>query len=243
MILQHTHNPLSYKEWKSHYESSFDSSELPILYNNYLTEWKKEKLEKQTKKDSYVKDIYTQFLRNINLSTIDNNIVRFLDRIKTNNIYELELAVHYYSVIIKDQLKDIRNLREELKFTKIKNKLKSSKTGITNYLKNFIIRLLNDNEFINENTDTIFSNINLPKIANNLTINLNTYASDEFVYNFHKVDKNLILNIPQRVIDEVPNISQVLVVNKGKRRLKVRINNITSPLKLYNFEIFPSWKC
>ena len=137
MISQHTHNPLSYKEWKTHYEDSFNASELPILYNNYLTEWKK--LEKQTKKDEYVKDVYTQFLKNINLSTIDNNIVRFLDRINTNNIYELELAVHYYSVIIKDQLKNIRSLREELKFTKIKNKLKSSKTGITTYLKNFII--------------------------------------------------------------------------------------------------------
>ena len=247
MISQHTHTPLSYKEWKTHYEDSFNASELPILYNNYLTEWKKKKLEKQTKKDRYVKDIYTQFLRNINLSTIDNEIVRFLDRISTSNIYELELAVHYYSVIIKDQLKNIRSLREELKFTKIKNKLKSSKTGITNYLKNFIIRLLNDNEFVNENTDTIFSNINLPKIANNININLNTYASDDFVYNYHKVDKNLVLNIPQRVLDEVPNISQVLTVNKGGKALKVKINNITAPNSIVginqpfsNYERLPS---
>ena len=104
MILQHTHNPLSYKEWKSHYEDSFDASELPLLYNNYLTEWKKEKLDRKTKKDNYIKDVYAQFLKNINLSTIDNQVVVFLDRINTNNIYELELAVHYYTVIIKDQL-------------------------------------------------------------------------------------------------------------------------------------------
>ena len=112
MILQYTHNPLSYKEWKTHYDDSFDASELPLLYNNYLTEWKTEKLERQTKKDEYVKDIYAQFLKNLNLNTIDKGIVRFLDRIDSNNIYELELAVHYYSVIIKDQLKSIRSLRE-----------------------------------------------------------------------------------------------------------------------------------
>jgi len=229
MISQHTHNPLSYKQWKSHYEDSFDATELPLLYNNYLTEWKEEKLKRQIKDDDYTRNIYSQFLTSINLSTIDNNIVRFLDRINTNNIYELELAVHYYSVIIKDQLKDIRNLREELKFTKIKNKLKSSKIGITEYLRNFILRLLSDNDFVVEDTNTVFSNINLPKIANNININLNTYSSDEFVYNSHKVDKNLVIDIKQRVIAEVPNISQVLVVNKGKRRLKVRINNITSP--------------
>jgi len=229
MILQHTHNPLSYKEWKAHYEDSGDATELPLLYNNYLTEWKEEKLKRKTKDDKYTKDIYSQFLTSINLTTIDDNIVRFLDRIDTDNIYELELAVHYYSVIIKDQLKNIRTLREEFKFTKIKNKLKSSKTGITKYLKNFILRILHNHEFITEDTNTVLDDINLPKIANNITINLNTYASDDFVYNFHKVDKNLILNISQRVLDEVPNISQVLVINKGTRPLKVRINNITSP--------------
>jgi len=94
MILQHTHNPLSYKEWKAHYEDSGDATELPLLYNNYLTEWKEEKLKRKTKDDKYTKDIYSQFLTSINLTTIDDNIVRFLDRIDTDNIYELELAVH-----------------------------------------------------------------------------------------------------------------------------------------------------
>ena len=129
MILQHTHTPLSYKEWKNHYEDSFDASELPLLYNNYLTEWKKEKLERQTKKDNYVKDVYAQFLKNINLSTIDKQVVIFLDRINTNNIYELELAVHYYTVIIKDQLKNQKTYKEVIVdgqkyFIKLENKEK-----------------------------------------------------------------------------------------------------------------------
>ena len=246
MVSLNTHNPLSYKEWKKHYEEVFNASELPTLYNNYLTEWKTEKLEREADDDLYVRNIYTQFLKNINLSTIDNNVVRFLDRIKTNNIYELELAVHYYSEIIKDQLKHVRDLREDFKFTKTKNKLKSSKAGITNYLKNFIIRLLNDNTFVTERTNTLVSDINIPKIANNFSINLNTYASDDFVYNFHKVDKNLVLNIPQKVLEEVPNINQVLTVNKDRTPLKVRINNISAPNSILginqpfsNFERLP----
>jgi len=229
MIAQHTHNPLSYLEWKAHYEDSFEASELPTLYNNYLTEWKEEKLLKQTKKNDYTKKIYTQFLRNINLSTIEKNIVTFLDRINTNNIYELELAVHYYSTIIKDQLKNTRGVREELKFTKTKNKLKSSKIGISKYLKNFIIRLLNNREFVTENTDTCIDEINIPQISNNITIDLNTYASDDFVYNFHKVDKNVVIDIPRKVLAEVPYISQALTINNGNKPIKLRINNVTSP--------------
>ncbi len=229
MITQHTHNPLPYLEWKSHYEDTFDASELPTLYNKYLTTWKEEKIAKDKTKTDYTKTIYTQFLKNINLSTIDKNIVKFLDRINTKDIYELELAVHYYSVIIKDQLKDIRSQREELKFTKTKNKLKSSKLGITKYLKNFIIRLLSNKEFITENTDTVINDINVPKISNNLTINLNTYASDDFTYNIHKTDKNLILNMNQKVLDEMLNITQTLTINNNNRPVKVKINNITSP--------------
>ena len=235
MVSLNTHNPLSYKEWKSYYEDSFDASELPILYNNYLTEWKTEKLQKNSDDDLYVRNTYTEFLQSLNLSTLadrsplDRKIVRFLDRIKTNNIYELELAVHYYSVIIKDQLKEVRGLREELKFTKTKNNLKSSKTGIINYLRNFIIRLLSDDTFVTEGTRTLVSDINVPKIANNFTINLNTYASDEFVYNFHKVDKNLVLNIPQRIIEEVPNITQALTVNGARGPIKMAINTIGAP--------------
>ncbi len=229
MITIHTHNPLSYIEWKSHYESSFDSSELPILYNNYLTDWQEKKAAKDKTNTEYTRTIYTQFLRNINLSTLDKNIVTFLNRIDTNDIYELELATHYYSTVIREQLKNIRSVREEIKFTKIKNKLKSSKLGITKYLKNFITRLLINKEFVTENTDTLVKDINIQKISNNIQINLNTYASDEFVYNIHKVDKDLILDIPNRVLREVPNIIQVLSVNSESGTRKVRINNISSP--------------
>ena len=229
MITQHTHTPLSYKEWKSHYESSFDSSELPILYNNYLTDWKEKKAAKDKTNTEYTRTIYTQFLKNINLSTLDKHIVTFLNRIDTNNIYELELATHYYSTVIKEQLKNIRSVREEVKFTKIKNKLKTSKVGITKYLKNFITRLLANKEFVTENTDTLVKDINIQKISNNIQINLNTYASDEFVYNIHKVDKDLILNMPNRVLREVPNIIQVLSVNTSGGTRRVKINNITSP--------------
>ena len=85
------------------------------LYNKYLTTWKEEKIAKDKTKTDYTKTIYTQFLKNINLSTIDKNIVKFLDRINTKDIYELELAVHYYSVIIKDQLKDkLTNIKTDL---------------------------------------------------------------------------------------------------------------------------------
>jgi len=244
MIEQYnTTTPLSYLEWKSHYEDSYDSSDLPVLYNNYLADWKEEKVTRTTVTADYTKTIYKQFLKNINLSTLSSDIHIFLNRLDTDNIYELELAVHYYSNIIKDQLKNICSIREELQFTKTKNKLKSSRKGITSYLKNFILKLLSNKEFVTEGTDTHITDISIERIANNIQINLDTYVADSFVYSDNKVNKNLILNMNTRVIEEMYNITQVLSINKDNKPLKIRINNTSSPNSIVGInQPFTNWE-
>ena len=227
-----TTSPLSFIEWKQYYEDISDASELSIRYNNYLIEWKDQKTTNTTTKTNYTKGIYTQFLKNLNLSTLDKNISRFIEKLDTDDIYELELSVHYFTQIIQSQLKNVSDLREEVKFSTTKNKLKTSKLGIQKYLKNYITRLLNNKEFITEHTNTPSTSINLQKISNNLQINLKNYVSDEFIYDNFKIDKNLILNLSQRVLKEVPNVLQVLSINRGGSQLKVRTNNISTPNSL-----------
>ena len=60
MITEHTNKPLSFIEWKTHYEDSFEATELPKLYNSYLDDWKTKKLDKENKKnerdENYRKD-------------------------------------------------------------------------------------------------------------------------------------------------------------------------------------------
>ena len=40
-------------------------------------------------------------------------VARFIDRIDVDDIYELELSVHYFVEIIQNQLINVRELREE----------------------------------------------------------------------------------------------------------------------------------
>ena len=101
-----TTNPLSFLEWKKYYSDISESSELPTLYNNYLIEWKDQKEVNNNTNTNYVKGIYTQFLKNLNLSTLPSDEVRvFITRVDVDDIYELELAVAYFVQIIRDQLK------------------------------------------------------------------------------------------------------------------------------------------
>ncbi len=241
-----TTNPLSFIEWKAYYEDISDSSELSINYNNYLIEWKNQKETNTNYNNDYTKNIYIQFLKNLNLSTLDTNIQRFLERIDTDDVYELELSVHYFIEIIQNQLTNVRDLREEVKFSTSKNKLKTSKAGIKKYLKNYIARLLSSKEFVKENTNTAIEDINIQKIANNIEINLKSYVSDEFLYNIHAIDKDLILNITRKVLNEVPNILQAISINTNGKKLKLETNNISTPESILsvnqpfsNFERLP----
>ena len=246
-----TTNPLSFLEWKSYYEDISDAAELSIRYNNYLIEWKDQKQDNTNTNTDYAKSIYIQFINNLNLSTLDPPVQAFIERIDTDDIYELELCIHYFTEIIRSQLKNVRDLREEVKFSTTKNKLKTSKLGIQKYIKNYIARLLNSDEFIKENpaggsTNTNISDINIQKIANSISVNFKTYISDEFAYNIHAIDKDLILNLSRKVLNEVPNVLQLISINKNGKQLTVQTNNITTPNSMLsinepftNFERLP----
>ena len=150
------------------------------MYNNYLVDWKEAKQEKTNNKNSYSRSIYTQFLKNLTLDTLDNDVAAFLNEIDTDDIYELELGVHYFVQIVRNQLLSVKELRDEATFSTSKNKLKTSKAGIKQYLKNHIAKLLSNKDFICENTDTLVGDINIEKIANAIEIDIEHYVSDDF---------------------------------------------------------------
>ncbi len=230
MIDLNTTNPLTYLQWKQHQGNTAAASELSLLYNNYLIDWKEQKEILTLNNTNYTKSIYTEFLKNLNLSTLRGNIQNFLDRIDTDDIYELELAVHYYVTIIRDLLKNTRDIREEAKFVKTKNNLKISDAGIKQYLKNFIIKLLSNKEFINENTNA--ENIDIWKISNNLSINLNSLATDNpILYTARDVDKNLVLDLRKRVLKENKKIIQTLSINRNGKKIKLKTNSFAGQVR------------
>ncbi len=229
-----TTNPLSFVEWKQYYNDNRDASELSILYNNYLVDWKDQKQTNADTKNNYTRSIYTQFLKNLTLDTLDSEVGRFLNEIDTDDVYELELGVHYFVNIIRNQLLSVKELRDEATFSTTKNKLKTSKAGIKQYLKNYISKLLSNKDFITENTDTVTANINVEKIANAISIDIDHYVSDEFIYNIHPIDKDLADNIENRVLRESKskNIFQLITINKNGKQCKVETNNISTPSAL-----------
>ena len=229
-----TTNPLSFVEWKQYYTENSNAQELSILYNNYLVDWKDAKQEKTNTKNNYTRSIYTQFIKNLSLDTLDSKVRRFINELDTDDIYELELGVHYFVQIVRNQLLNVKELRDEVKFSTTKNKLKTSKAGVKKYIKNYIAKLLSNKEFITKNTDTLVEDINLAKIANDIQVTIDNYVSDEFIYKIHSIDKDLADNLDNRVLRESKsnNIFQLITINKDGKQCKVEMNNVSTPLAL-----------
>ena len=68
-----TTNPLSFKQWKRYYDDISDASELSILYNNYLIEWKDKKVNQKHVKKYKNNDIklLKKFFSEINLRNVE----------------------------------------------------------------------------------------------------------------------------------------------------------------------------
>ncbi len=229
-----TTNPLPFIEWKQYYTENSNAPELSILYNNYLVDWKDAKQAKTNTKNNYTRSIYIQFVKNLSLDTLDSKVRRFLNELDTDDIYELELGVHYFVQIVRNQLLNIKELRDEVKFSTTKNKLKTSKAGVKKYIKNYIAKLLSNKDFITKNTDTLVTDINLAKIANDIEVTIDNYISDDFIYKIHPIDKDLADNLNNRVLRESKsnNIFQLITINKDGKKCKVETNNASTPTSL-----------
>ena len=246
MINLDTTTPLTFLEWKQYQTDSAEASELSLSYNNYLIDWKDRKEEISNANTSYIKDIYKEFIKNINLSNLNVNVQDFLQNVDTDDIYELELAVHYYTNIIKDLLKTTRELRDEAKFIKTKNNLKISEAGIKLYLKNYLSKLLVNKEFVTENTKTESKDINNKIVANSVSIEIKPLATDNSIlYESSEPNEDLVVNIRKKIQEENPNILQVLAVNKNGRPRKLKTNSYSKEVRngyLGVNDIFEDWK-
>ena len=120
-----TLKPYTLKEYKQYNRDIVNIDELSALYNNYLIEWKEYKTTSATDDSNYRSNIYKEFLKNIELTNINPEIKIYLDQIDYDDPYELDLAVHYFTINLNNEINRTIEYRDEIKFTPTKNNLKT----------------------------------------------------------------------------------------------------------------------
>jgi len=241
MINLNTVSPLTFNEFRNYYKRYNNFNELKDLYSQYLADYRSNKSTTTTSDNNYISDNYKEFIRNVDNNDLNNEVKEFLSNLDYNNPYELDIAAHYVSDNLKREFTRLKTYRDELKFVKTKNNLKTSKKGIEIYLKNLIARLLSQDSFIKNNTDV--TSVNLKEIINKLSIKFTQYCASEIEVtdNITEIENSIKDTIDDRVKQESKKTIQVLnVTSKGKKLLlrtntkkKISINQLyTDPLRL-----------
>lgn len=125
-----TTKPLTYIEWLQ-YETSFDRVSAFEQYTRYLSEWyNKRDINNQVTDVQYIKNIYTELLKQITVEYTTPDEKRFLSNIDFENKNDLDVALPFFARKLKQIAIYYSNQREEIKFAGVKANLKGSDYGI-----------------------------------------------------------------------------------------------------------------
>ena len=134
--------PLSYTEWLQ-YEPTFDRSTAFEEYTKYLNEWYKLKgVDSKLAQQQYIKNIYTELLKQIALEYTTPDEKRFLQNIDFTNQHDLDVALPFFAKKLKQIAIYYASQRDEIKKSSTKANLKGSSYGLNQIIYNQVSELV-----------------------------------------------------------------------------------------------------
>ena len=230
MINLDTTSPLTFNQYKDYYKDT-SYNEMSEAYNAYLVDWKNYKATEAVKDGNYRFNLYKEFLKNINISTFSPDIVNFLNNLDYDDPYELDLATHYFTVQLNREFDRLKDYRQDIKFSTIKNNLKASPAGVEKYLKAHILKVLKQPDFA--------PLANIGRIGNKLKISFVRYATNRI--NLDISSDTPVPNFLNRVLPE----KDILNLSKKTFQLlksKNKYIRTSSNLKLSVNQSYTNWE-
>lgn len=216
MIKYTTTKPYTFNEFARYYNDTVNKETLSVVYNNYLVDWRLEKAKENTSKQNYKTTIYKEFLKNIDTSNYPRDIRNYLAELDYDDIYELDLAVHYFTVNINNDVNRLKTFRDDIKFSTTKNNLKTSRAGIEKYLKAHLLKILKENKHN-------ISDYKIKELSQRVKIDFIQYASDDYIGTIQEdFDYTSKININEAIENASKQTYQLLNVRSknGSKRIQ-----------------------
>lgn len=141
--------PLTYVQWLQ-YETSFDRVSAFEQYTQYLSQWYKIKQQsKQTTDKQYIKNIYTELLKQVTLEYTTPDEKRFLKNINFEDVNDLDIALPFFAKKLKQIAIYYANQRDEIKFSSVKANLKGSDYGINQVIYKQVAEIIKNDPDVN----------------------------------------------------------------------------------------------
>jgi hypothetical protein len=189
-------NPYSFQQWKQ-YNNNIDARAQIDQYNTYLKNWYKARANTPQAMFQYVRKTYTDFLKQLGLSTRNPEEQTFFSIINYSDDLDIQGAVTYFARKLKDVSRYIAERRSNIVYSK----LKYNQLGTNGYLENlfysYILSVFTQRPD-SGNAGLVVSNGNLLQYLPNLNDISDSFSIEiEELYdiaNYHDRDPSVSIN-------------------------------------------------
>ena len=204
--------PFTFTEWKSNSGLTENITDQSPLYNEYLVEWTNIKtLANQSSVHADTQAIFTDFLKQLPVEATDDEL-RYIDNIDYSDKYEVESALSFFTRKLKHTTHQISDNRQSVEFQSIKNSIRGSTSGVQTLIRDHVITLLKDGDFI---SDREISLSDKQKIIDELVISIDElYDESDSSVSSIEYDPDLHLNETKALQTLISKYGNVLSTNE-----------------------------
>ena len=188
--------PLSYIKWLQTQNSAItQEADLFNLYNEYVRDFYGSSRDRSVNRKNLVVELYADLLKEITINYTTTEEKRFLSNVDFTNNKELDTILPFFVKKLRQITQYLVSKRQQLQFTTTRNSIKGSDQGIERVVKDIVIRLLDDTDFVEKYPNSIIPAVS--SIISDLNVEV-LPLYDEFEHYFD-VDPDLE---PSVYIDE-----------------------------------------
>ena len=146
--------PFNFQQWVNQTQLIDKSAtDAKVLYDQYLNTWSQIKSGDMFTSDTSVTEMFSSFLKQLPVDMSDDES-RYINNIDYSDRYEVETALKFFVTKLKTIAHQTAKNRQDVSFQTTRNSVRGSTRGVSLLIKDYIINLINDSEFISLKTLT-----------------------------------------------------------------------------------------
>jgi len=211
-LIRDRSEPFSFLEFIKTISAVYEPNTLQAFYTEYLNRWNTKYSNDGILHDNLIITRYRDFIQDIEINFTSNAEKKFLSLLDYTNTVDQRVAISFISRKIRDIVTYYQEKRDDISFNITKNKVRGSIYGVTQYVREAVIDLLDSSQTAKQDYD-------IEAIKGNIAVDVKEYFNifenyfnqepDEAIFGRNGISyeptwtSNIFLTSDADLIDEV----------------------------------------
>tara|TARA_R110002074_G_scaffold86504_1_gene190971 strand:- start:4637 stop:7366 length:2730 start_codon:yes stop_codon:yes gene_type:complete len=209
-LIRDRSEPFAFLEFIKTVSVVYEPDTLQAFYTEYLNRWNTQDSNDGSLLDNLIITRYRDFIQDIEINFTSNAEKKFLSLLDYTNTVDQRVAISFISRKIRDIVTYYQDKRDDISFNSTKNKIRGSIYGVTQYVREAVIDLL-------DNRQTAKHDYDIEAIKGNIAVDVKEYFDvfenyfnqepDEDIFGrngiSYEATSNVFLTSDADLIDEV----------------------------------------